>query len=776
MSGPPHRQFREFFLSGLTPFVAALLASSFLALWGYGGTCQYPFVFDDFPGIINNDAVKNFYASGGGGFGSLFSFAGERVLTFLTFAWSWAGAGPDPCAFRMVNLALHVMNSTLAGLICLALFQLSGGKPSNFQRYALVLFAACLFSAHPLQTQAVTYIYQRLAGLCAFFCLLSFFLCLRWLLTGLDWLRFLSILALCFAAISKQNSAMLPVVILAAVWFFRRQAIRGIVLFFFPAAVIPILMVLSNGTLSGRIASYGTSDLSWWQYFLTQGRVIWRYVWLMVWPPAQSVDHVVYLVKDIWSVGAILGLTGWGLIAGISWLAFLKTADATATPVRRVIGFGVIWFFAMLMIESSVIPIRDLVMEQRVYLPFAGVAWALSVSMISLSETSWIQGHRRIFYAAVSVVMVAMASMTEVRNRVWRSSETLWRSVLVTDPESPRAQLNLGNALLREGRFEDALILYDVLAKGGGLQADALYHRALVLILLRRFEEADQATRWFANDFPNEGLRVAYLRAQSDLLGGNYRDAAQKFSALQDHLGSGGSFQRHVRMGIARAGSRLASSSDLGPAERAKWLLQTVSSLRKILDEDALDVEARARLARIFARSGETSDALKALAATPVNMGATDAAWLALVKAEILEDPARPNAALQEYRMAIARYSGHEALLIWFGSFLATLSDNDQIHQTIGGKHEIDLLADFALVQAARLQGSFQLDESVSFLRRALLLCEAGAHKCSRQGDLLKALGAVLILADPDAQSEAEGLISRGRALAPEESGIAPTL
>ena len=84
MSGSPDRQFRNFFLRSLTPGVAALLASSFLALWGYGGTCQYAFVFDDFPGIINNDAVKNFYASGGRGFGALFSFAGERVLTFLT--------------------------------------------------------------------------------------------------------------------------------------------------------------------------------------------------------------------------------------------------------------------------------------------------------------------------------------------------------------------------------------------------------------------------------------------------------------------------------------------------------------------------------------------------------------------------------------------------------------------------------------------------------------------------------------------------------------------
>ncbi|NBQ53463.1 MAG: hypothetical protein EBU49_07790, partial [Proteobacteria bacterium] len=458
MSGSPDRQFSQFFSSSLIPAIAALLASGFLVLWGYGGTCQYPFVFDDFPGIINNDAVKNFYANGDRGLSGLFSFAGERILTFLTFAWSWAGAGPDPCAFRIVNLALHVMNATLAGLICLALFQLTGGKPSSVQRYALVLFAACLFSTHPMQTQAVTYIYQRLAGLCAFFCLISFLLFLHWLLSGLQWLRVLSVAALSFAAISKPNSAMLPVMMLVAALFFVRKKARECWVFFLPLLAIPLLMSLSSGTLAGRIATHGTSDLTWWQYFLTQGRVIWKYLWVMVWPPDQSVDHVVDLASDVWSAGAMLGLIGWGFIAGIIWLSFHKSADETATPVRRLIGFGVIWFFAMLMVESSIIPIRDLMMEHRIYLPFAGVTWVLAGSLISLSESFRARGYHRIFYSVVLVCMVALASLTELRNRVWRSSDSLWRSVLLTDPGSSRAQLNLGNALLRDGRFEDALI------------------------------------------------------------------------------------------------------------------------------------------------------------------------------------------------------------------------------------------------------------------------------------------------------------------------------
>ena len=754
----------------------ALLSVSLVVLWGYGDTCQYQFVFDDFPGIINNESVRNLQRGGISGFRDLFAFSGERIFTFLTFAWSWSFSGPDPCAFRLFNLCLHVMTSTLVGISALAIFELGGGKPTRMQSYICILFSACFFAAHPLQTQAVTYIYQRLTGLCAFFCVLSFYSFLRWLATGLRGFRFFSMLALFLGVISKPNAAMIPIMMIVLVWAIRRQKIRESLQFLLPVAVIPLLMKLSQGTISGRISAHGASDLSWWQYFFTQGRVIWKYVWLIFWPQFQSVDHVIELSVTPFSQNAFAGIVGWVLVGVLFWIAIRACVNPKSSPFIRLAAFGGIWFFAMLMIESSVIPIRDLMMEHRVYLPFAGVSWAVSAIVTEASGTVWFRERRRILIGGMVLVTVGLASLTELRNRVWENPETLWRSVLVTNPESSRAQLNLGNALLRDGRFEEALGFYETLGRSGTLRADSLYHRALALVLLRRFDEAEKATGQLLEDFPAEVSRTAYLRAQEALVRGDFAGAYRLFANLDKSVGTAGPFQRHVRMGMVRASAKLALLGDLKNEDRESWRDRAMVILQRILAADPLDGEARVRLARILAGSERRTEALKVLSDAPSLIEDVGASWLALVRAEILEDPAKPDAALQEYRMAISRYPGHEGLLIWVGAFLATLGDNDRIHQIIGGTREIDVLAGYSLRQAAKLQGSFQMDESVLILRKALLLCEAGAHKCSLRGELLQRLGAVLVLFDPDSQAEAEGLINRAKALRPEVRDSAPPL
>ena len=773
----------------LKPEVAGFLAAFLLVLWGYGDTCHYQFSFDDFPGIVNNSALRNFDLRG------VLAFSGERILTFLTFAWSWSMFGPDPCAFRIINLVLHVLSSTIAGTCALALYENCGGRPSRRQSYLCIIVAASIFAAHPLQTQGVTYIYQRLTGLTAFFCLLSFFGALRWLASGKEWIRVLSIVAFALAAISKPNSAMLPVLILLTAWFFRPKNIQRCIPWFFPLFAIPVLMRFASdgqSSLASRIAGHSLVGLTWWQYFLTQGRVIWRYIGLMLWPSGQSVDHAVELVRNPLSMGGFIGILGWLFIAIILVAAFricvsepdspksTNSANSANSAARRMVAFGCLWFFAMLLIESSVIPIRDLMMEHRVYLPFAGAAWAAAgchlLMMSGLDSLRPTKRVARLALAALAIGFIGLASLTERRNRVWQSSESLWRSVLLTNPGSGRGQLNLGNALLRDGRFDEALLLYESLGRSGALEADAIYQRGLALGLLGRVDEADLAANVLTAKFPGDPMRTDYLRAMVAFVRGDFEGALSRFSSMDDLGGmesAGGPFRRQVRMGIVRACERLLVSREAGEfakdprAVKAIWRERSESTLRRILAADALDVEARVRLIRILAASGGAAEVMGLIDDAPASIPYSGAAWLALVKAEIQEDPGKPDAALDEYRNARIRFPHHEGILIWVGSFLATLGDNDRIHQIIGGTREIDSLADHALEQSRKLLGAFQMDEAVSFLRRAVLLCQSGAHKCTRQGRLLQGLGSALILADPDSRGEAEDLISRGKALAP---------
>jgi|GEM_PF-1696540 len=751
---------------------SAVIVAAMITFWGYGDTCHYEFVFDDYPGILSNVALKKFVELGLPALGELLAFSGERILSFLTFAWTWKWTGSDPCSFRIFSLLLHIMTSVLAGASGVALYGLSGGK-APARREALAMFVStAIFAAHPVQTQAVTYIYQRITLLAAFFGLLSFLAALRWMATGRNVFRMVSIMALCTALLSKPNAAMVPVMVLVAAWCFRPEKIRGSLAWFPPLLIVPVLMRFAVGSITDRIHAHGAPGLDWDLYFLTQGRVIWKYLGIIVWPPAQSVDHVIELARHPWSAAGVAGLAGWFLIALILALAFWICANGNSSPTRKAVSFGVIWFFTMLLIESSVIPIRDLMMEHRVYLPFAGLVWMSVPAVIALAGQPWFT-HRRWLPGAMAVLFVTvMSSLTEFRNRIWETPETLWRSVLVTDPTSPRAQLNLGNALLRGGRFQEALGFYDSLDRSGVLQADALYHRGLALVMLGRFEEAGEVVNRLARDFPGEDLRASYLLSWMSLVRGDFSGAYDGFSRLEPAGNGAGFFLRQVRMGKVRAAARLANAPGREPAGRSVWLERAASGLRQILAVDPADVEARVRLVRLLGTEGRIREADEVVAAAPAFIDESGAAWLSLARAEFFEDPLKPDEALDTYREALRRHPRHQGLQIWYGSFLATLGDNDRIHQYIGGAGEIDALADHAIVESQKLLGALQPDEAVNLLRRVLTLCESGAKKCSRQPVLLRNLGRTVMLADPDAKAEAESLISRGQALDPGGPGI----
>ena len=179
-------------------------------------------------------------------------------------------------------------------------------------------------------------------------------------------------------------------------------------------------------------------------------------------------------------------------------------------------------------------------------------------------------------------------------------------------------------------------------------------------------------------------------------------------------------------------------------------------------------------MVRLLGSAGRVREAEQVARTAPGFMDQSGSAWLSLAMAEIKEDPLNPEAALGAYREAMRAYPQHKGLQIWYGSFLATLGDNDRIHQIIGGTGEIDDLADHAIAESAKLLGALQPDEAVNILRRVLALCESGARKCSRQAVLLQSLGKAMMVADPESRIEAESLITRGRALDPGGPGTAP--
>ncbi len=199
----------------------------------------------------------------------------------------------------------------------------------------------------------------------------------RWYLGSL-------LLAVC-AVLSKENAVCLPVliVLIEVVAFggrpWRRLLLRG-------ALIVALLLVLPLGwkvatwrpmlpgpqppsigeRLRGALfaAGDGAPAARPLTYALTQCVVVPRYFSLVALPWRLNVDHDVRLESAL--SPAVAG--------GALLLAALLAAGVAVARRAPLLGLGVLWVFAALAVESSLLPIPDVMMEHRMDLAMPGVA------------------------------------------------------------------------------------------------------------------------------------------------------------------------------------------------------------------------------------------------------------------------------------------------------------------------------------------------------------------------------------------------------------------
>ncbi|MCP4692953.1 MAG: hypothetical protein GY859_33235, partial [Desulfobacterales bacterium] len=165
----------------------AVLIIVVLGVLIYANTLNNPFVFDDDPTIVKNQALHLTsldLESLSGALSARRNFT--RPLSTLSFALNYYFHGLSVTGYHVVNIVIHLINGVLVYGIALLIFgQLLGASardasatpdPSSDAGRAppvptplLALFAALIFTAHPLQTQAVAYIAQRYASMAALF-------------------------------------------------------------------------------------------------------------------------------------------------------------------------------------------------------------------------------------------------------------------------------------------------------------------------------------------------------------------------------------------------------------------------------------------------------------------------------------------------------------------------------------------------------------------------------------------------------------------------------
>jgi hypothetical protein len=219
-----------------------------------------------------------------------------------------------------------------------------------------------------------------------------------------------------------------------------------------------ISAVAANDPLSGKLM--GIEQLPRREYLFTQFRVIVTYLRLLLLPINQNLDYD-YPVSNTFFQSAVMASFA-VLLSLMCLAAYLFRRSRTATGDRRftfgLVSFGLFWFFVTLSVESSIIPIEDVINEHRLYLPSVGFFLSIVAGGRQLAEISGERSRliKRVAAVAAGVVVIGLSVTAYVRNNTWGDSIVLYEDITKKSPFKTRTHIGLGEQYEKRSFFNKA--------------------------------------------------------------------------------------------------------------------------------------------------------------------------------------------------------------------------------------------------------------------------------------------------------------------------------
>jgi tetratricopeptide (TPR) repeat protein len=166
------------------------------------------------------------------------------------------------------------------------------------------------------------------------------------------------------------------------------------------------------------------------RYLLTQFRVLWTYLRLMIAPVGLNLDRdfaaSTNLLHPWTTLVAAVALAG--LLGGLAWLAWRAQPAALW-------GLG---FFLLIAPSSSIVAQADMMFEHRTYLPMVCAAMGLALLLARVPRVRLI--------AVFAILVPLMLAGTISRNEDWHDEKTFWSDIATKSPNKGRAWLGLARA------------------------------------------------------------------------------------------------------------------------------------------------------------------------------------------------------------------------------------------------------------------------------------------------------------------------------------------
>jgi tetratricopeptide (TPR) repeat protein len=418
----------------------------------YGRSLGFPFTFDDALVISDNDFIsspsnlkellsRNYFAISGE----------ETYRPIVTISYY-----VDHMLWELNPVGYHLTNLTIHFLAAMALYAvgvlLLGGFP-------FALAAAAIFAAHPVNAEAVIspgFREDLLAGLFYFAAISLFMLSNRTRGRRGHSVYALCVLSYLLALFSKEMALSLPLFLLLLIWiapsklsgnrsslWMRWGGLAAATVFY---AVVRFVFLSNPAAVHAEYpgGSVGAS-------MFTTARVFLSYIRVLIVPLGLSAEYSIAPSSPgdphaLVAVAVLLAIVVFALWRSRRW------------PVASL---AILWFFIALIPVANIIPLYNIKADRYLYIPSAGFGLLLGAWGVNLANGARHAFRRRLPLYVLSGVALIFAFIAGSRALDWRSPVTLWSQVLVRNPASFRAHINLGRAFSQLQTYDEAISHYE---------------------------------------------------------------------------------------------------------------------------------------------------------------------------------------------------------------------------------------------------------------------------------------------------------------------------
>lgn len=456
-----------------------------------------------------------------------------RPLSYLTLAFTYYFVKLDPYWYRIGNIAIHCLGSLSVFFFLSSLLKVERVRKHHpalaDNALAVAFLATALWTLHPIQTNVVIYVIQRMASLAGVFMFLcaGAFVRLRTsrgkqaLLWGLACLA-----ALGLSLASKENSVtILPLLGMLELLFFSRfdHPLYRKTLFWSVLAVssAATLYIAFRGEVFYRMLEpiWSIRDFGPMERLLTQIRLQFWYLFILIVPDPRALnfDAEVTVSRGLLAppetLAALLALLG---LIGLAFVWWRK---------RPLLTFGILWYLVAQVVESTILPL-ELFFEHRMYVPSISIFLLLALGIHALHQRVPMP-RKNLATVLIAVGMLFIAVGTQSRSIVWADPYAFYLDSAEKSPGKIRTSVSLSSELIQQGYFDEA---ENILQKAALVGGDTLPLAKLNLgVIAAKRGDLEKAEQYFKDaieaDDGAQSFQVLHRLASLKFNQGKYEEA-----------------------------------------------------------------------------------------------------------------------------------------------------------------------------------------------------------------------------------------------------------